>query len=180
MSTPEEVFQKALSDYQSEPEDSISQYNLACCYHWGDGTSPDYVQAVKLYQKASNAGVPEATANLGLLYLYGQGVPADPLKAAALLKSAAERGNVAAMAALGGILASRRYLKAFGDNPQLGIEWLEKAAEHDDPVAIHNLGLAYVTGVGVRRNMVKGVSLLRKSASLGNELSIKTLEELNA
>jgi hypothetical protein len=55
----------------------------------GDGRSPKYEDARRLYEQAAQLGVSEGSFYLGRLYLEGWGVPRDPARAASLIETAA-------------------------------------------------------------------------------------------
>lgn len=61
-----------------------------------------------------------------------------------------------------------------------GLYWLNKAVEGNDPMGIHNLATLYLSGSYVERNIDKGLSLLKKSASMGLSRSLNDLGVLYA
>ena len=55
------------------------------------------------------------------------------------------------------------------------VKWLKLAADKDDPQALGNLGACYYNGLGVDKNTLKGIELMRKAAKLGNDDARKAL-----
>jgi hypothetical protein len=63
-----------------------SIYNLAICYHKGEGVSQNQREAIKLYKAAVNANHPEAIFNLAICYENGEGVEKNQIEAIRLYK----------------------------------------------------------------------------------------------
>lgn len=72
----------------AEGGDVEAQTNVGEIYERGLGVAPDYVAAVKWYQKAADKGYSRAIFNLGTMYEQGLGVPQDSLKALNLYREA--------------------------------------------------------------------------------------------
>ena len=60
------------------------------------------------------------------------------------------------------------------------LEWLEKAAENDNPTACYVIGYIYVNGDGVPKDEQKGIASLKKAKDLGSEKAADLLKELGA
>lgn len=89
-------FQKA-----ADQGDAAGQFNLACCYYWGVGTTRDDTHAVQWLRRSSQQGFAPAQAALGFA-LYTEIPPTEDLtEAMDLLKKAAASENVEAMKVLG-------------------------------------------------------------------------------
>lgn len=60
-----EEYEKALENYlkASDLGDFYAMYNIACMYYFGDGVAKNDTQALKWYEKASQAGDAEASSN---------------------------------------------------------------------------------------------------------------------
>src|SRR5438034_172769 len=72
--------------------DSIAQYNLGCCYQYGQGTAQDYNKALEWYSKSANNGCAEGQNNLGECYYYGRGTTKDYIRACIWYSKAANAG----------------------------------------------------------------------------------------
>ena len=106
-----------------------------------------------------------AKVSLARAYLEGRGVGKNPAEALRLLELAARAGNVVAQNNLGifwfeGLGGKSDEFKAFS--------WFESAAKKDYPPSILFLGMSYLQGTGVPPDAIRGVSLLKKAANLGN------------
>ncbi|KAG0721059.1 hypothetical protein GWK47_047203 [Chionoecetes opilio] len=80
--------------------DPNAAFNLALCYHTGQGVMQDFDKARRLYEASSAAGHGWATYNLAVIVHQGLGGPALPLKAYTLLLQAAQMGVTEAQEAL--------------------------------------------------------------------------------
>ena len=56
---------------------AIAQYNVGCCFLYGDGVDADACAAVKWFRRAAEAGDADAQFNLALCYRDGRGVEAN-------------------------------------------------------------------------------------------------------
>lgn len=57
-------------------------YDIGCRYYYGQGAvAQDYAKAMEWYEKAAEAGSPDAMYQIGYLYYHGQGVNQDDGKA---------------------------------------------------------------------------------------------------
>ncbi|NWG46613.1 MAG: SEL1-like repeat protein [Alphaproteobacteria bacterium] len=64
---------------------------------------------------------------------------------------------------------------------RLGIYWLERAADQQDPAALYNLGLTYAqdwTGMGPERNLELARQYLKEASQLGHPDASRKLNEL--
>ena len=64
------------------------------------------------------------------------------------------------------------------NNPDLGVLWLQDAAEQSYPDAMHWLGRCYIAGEGLRRDEALGLSWLGRAAAGGHVLSGELLQTL--
>ena len=82
-----------------------------------------------------------------------------------LMKKQAENGNVSAQVCLG----DEYYI---ANDIANSIKWYEIAANSDNALAIHQLGVYYMNGVGVIKSESKAIELVKKSAALGYPTSL--------
>jgi TPR repeat protein len=174
-----------------------AMHRLAQKYEKGQGASKNAERAFYWHHKAAQQGVPEAACAAGVMLLKGVGIAKDVPAAMQWLLKAAEAGDPLAQWSLSTVYAGggediQQDLKqAFvwceraadqgfvaalsnlgllyaltGNKPQALNCW-QKAAEHNDPEALYNLALAYVTGEGFAADHFKAFDLLIKAAHQG-------------
>jgi TPR repeat protein len=86
----------------------------------------EYPEAIKWFEKSSDAGYIAATNNLGLAYNSGIGVDRDLSKAMTYFKKAAQLGLPVAMYNTGYLYETS---KAFGKNKEEAIKWYQAALD---------------------------------------------------
>lgn len=77
--------------------DSLTEADMQCDKGVSYCQKQDFVNAIKCFESAAEAGSTTALGNLGLIYLKGCSVDVDEKKAFEYFKSAAEFGNTLAM-----------------------------------------------------------------------------------
>ena len=77
----------------AEAGNADAQYELGCCYNYGQGVLNNYGEAVKWYRKAADQGNAFAQYSLGLCYTNGKGVEQDQAEAAKWYRKAADQGD---------------------------------------------------------------------------------------
>lgn len=143
---------------------------VALCYRDGRGIEKDDGEMVKWLRKSVSHSCSATEFILGQCYETGRGVAKDEKIALEWYKKAASHGNIEACSLLG-----RKYLEwaiqgknIFLDELEEAIKWLETAANGGDTVAETQLGLCYLEGKGVKKNVDKAFQLFRKAADSGN------------
>lgn len=129
----------------------------------------DYAAAADQWRVYAAQGSAEALFNLGQLYRQGLGVDKDAEKAEVYYTRAAERGHAAAQSNLGTML----YFREPNPNRQAALEWWRKAAAGQDVRAQYMLGVAYINGDDVSRDVVNGYAWLTLAAAGGIEGAVK-------
>lgn len=127
-------------------------------------TEEGYTKAFKLLKKSAKQDNPIAMADLGILYKYGRGCKLNYNKARKWFKKAAKLGNSKASYSLGYL-----YLKGLGTISQdysKAVKWFEKS-EH--PMANYWLGVCYLNGYGVEKNLNKANELLGTNLTTTNQ-----------
>lgn len=123
----------------------------------------DPQRAVALFRRASELGSGEAALKLGMCYDSGDGVPADPVRAAEYYRIAAERQAPEAGGAWAQCLFTGKGVK---QNVPEAMRLLEQAADKNDGIALHLLGLIYTEGRnGIPPNRARGIRYLRRAAA---------------
>lgn len=136
---------------------------------------PNFTEAFKWFQAASQQGSAEATAWLGSMYLYGHGVPQDLNQAASLIQSSASSNNAVGLRFQGvmfetGQGAPRDFSKA--------VAAFSKAVSLKDPESCSHLGNMFLRGLGVKKSVGKAQGLFVKGSRLGDSWSQLSLGEM--
>ncbi|OAM86919.1 sel1 repeat family protein [Termitidicoccus mucosus] len=117
-------------------------------------------------KKAADAGDPEACFELGQMYLVGADqVEKNITRGLLHLETAAGRGHAGAAFRLGKIYADGELTP---QNPEASLKYYRLAAAGVSE-AQHNLGAAYATGRGVKRDYAEGLAWLILAARTNPE-----------
>lgn len=143
---------------------AFAMNNLGYFYEHGMGCDEDPEHAFLWYDKAAKEGLPPAYLNVYHCYAHGIGVPQNMEKAFDMLKKAAAEGISEAKVYLADF-----YWEQKKDAKQM-LYWYEKAIKEDHSAfAMFGLACNYSRGIGVKQNMRKAQTLLKKSADNGYE-----------
>lgn len=145
-------------------------------YHYGRGVEQSDAKAVNWFHLAAEKGNANAQNNIGIMFQNGQGVTQSNTEAIKWYRKAAEQGNVIAQQNLAYFSeAEHRMSKSDID----AVNRYRKAAEQGDAEAAYNLGMSYLSGRGVLKDVYEGRSWLGKSAMGGYYQASKMLAKLN-
>ncbi|CAG8810187.1 12506_t:CDS:1, partial [Dentiscutata erythropus] len=135
----------------------FAQYFVGRCYETGWNIRKNTKQAMKWYNKASEAGCANAKRRLGEYYYKLNKYK----KAFNYLKSAADKGNALAMNTLGIC-----YQKGYGTKVDKvkGFKSFEKAAEKGLPDSQFELGDCYEHGIGTKENLEMSLYWYKKAS----------------
>jgi TPR repeat protein len=148
-------FQKLL--IKAKNNDSDAQFNVAQIYLSGTGQRRNLKKAIYWLEQSANLSNIKALLRLGELYWCGSGkMPENTTKALTLFKKSAQLGSVKAQYMLGAILATDKKFY----NPIEAVIWYQMAADSGDVEALHNLGVMYCLGEGVKQDKKKGEELI--------------------
>ncbi len=125
--------------------DAEAQARVGRMFHRGEGVTRDLAEALRWYRRAAEAGNPDGAYGLGVLHA---GDPGD----AAVFQEKANRLSRDALAMLG-IESPQPSVTGTGPDPAGAARWFRRAAEQGHPLAQYRLGLAYLTGSGVPRDV---------------------------
>lgn len=142
----------------------------------------DFAAAAASLRPLAEQGDAHAQALWGRMLLNGQGVPRNESEGLRLLQASAEANDPAGQTGLAIALLEGR--DGMARNPGQALVLLSRAAERDQPEALHRLGSLHFFGVATTRNPAKGMEYLRRAADLGwpaacELLGIINLEGLN-
>jgi uncharacterized protein len=91
----------ANCEIHAKQGDANAQYNLGVMYHKGEGTTQDYREALKWYEKAAEQGHASAQLNISMFYFTGKGTNQDLNDALKWYKKAVAQGRAGAQYNLG-------------------------------------------------------------------------------
>lgn len=159
---------KALEWYLKAAEhgDADGMFLAGAAFAEGRGTKADVVEGVKWLQRAWDAGREDAGEKIGELREADPGLDAKLLAASPevqQLTAKGEAGNVEAQVALA------KKLQWGGDgifsDDVAALGWWRKAAEQGNAEAEAEMGMRYVTGMGVEADLEEAKTWLEKAAA---------------
>jgi len=131
-------------------------------------------KAVSFYTKAAERGLAKAQHNLALLYEHGKGVSADKKKAIFWYTKASEQGLSLSQFNLAQLYSSENV-----GNFKEAIKWYEECKDTEF-MGKFQLGLLVHMGIGIDKDEVRGLRLLREAADEGgHETKIKLADYLS-
>ena len=129
--------------------------SLGYAYEFGIGTSLSIKEAMKYYEMAAKQNNTLGMTNLADLYNQE-----DKLKKAKpLLVKAAEKEHGYAQ-----YLLAMNFFDLYSENNKEALFWLEKAANHDEPEALFQLGVYYSEG----NDLAKSIKYYQRAAELNH------------
>ncbi|MBQ9991089.1 MAG: sel1 repeat family protein [Lachnospiraceae bacterium] len=135
-------------------------YKLGRFYMDGDGVPQDPVQAAYCYERSAAEGEVGGVNLLGDAYYFGRGVPKDPAKAFALYRRAYEEMENS----YGVDHLARCYLEGWGTVPDYAKAYALAWEFKGEPVCQYILGRIYCEGLGMPKDIAKGVDFFRRAA----------------
>ncbi len=156
--------QEAEKRLEKNPKDTAAMTLLGELYSQGIGVVPDPKIAAEWYEKAARLGDAHAKATLGLLMIEGVGIPKNPAQGKALLEQAAGAGNALASYNLALLLLSSGAPVEAAHASML----IRRAADNEIPDAQHALGVLYLKGHGVDKNLAEAAKWFLKAAQNGS------------
>ena len=150
--------------------DPSAEFEVGARLAEGKGTSQNFKDAAKWYQRSASKGFGQAQYRLGTLYERGLGLKADPVRAEEWYKQAAEQGNVKAMHNLAVLSANQS-----GGSPDYATaaQWFEKAAEHGLSDSQFNLAVLHENGLGVEKDLTTAYKWLALAAKGGDKEAVR-------
>jgi uncharacterized protein len=178
--SPDQIKAAATKDYTAAVEPCLRaseidlnnprlQFLLARAYYFGP---KNYVEAMRHYKIAADAGFPPAEDALGVIFATGKGVVKDPQRAFDLLNKAALAGDPTGMGDLGVMYASGFFVKA---DPAQALAWYEKAIEAGNAFVLNNIGVAYFNGAGAERDYNVAAQYFQQAADMNFGYALKFL-----
>lgn len=113
---------------------------------------------------AATQGNPDSQNKLGNLYFSGLGVSKDLNIAEFWYQKALIQRNVKAAYNLGLLYSTLK-------KPAVAFKYFQKSADQNFPSGVFQVGYSYIEGVGVSKDIPKGLSLVRKAADDGEAMA---------
>ncbi|MFA5950272.1 MAG: tetratricopeptide repeat protein [Hyphomicrobium sp.] len=157
--------------------DPSAEFEVASRLAEGKGTSQNFKESVRWYQRAAAQGFTQAHYRLGTLFERGLGVKKDIARARIWYQRAAEKGSVKAMhnlavLAAGGENGSPDYTSA--------VKWFQDAAARGLSDSQFNLAVLYENGLGVNQDRAIAYKWYALAAKGGDKDSAQRRDELAA
>lgn len=169
---------KAVSLYEKAvaQDNDSAQIMLATCYREGKGVEKDIEKCINLLDIAAKNGSTDAMIELANLYESGEDIEENPEKAFYYVKMAADdKGDPFCMYHL-----SRYYHEGYGCevDSNLWFEYLNKAANADQPNALDILGDIYLFGneeLNIQIDEQKAIQWYQKAVDQGYTMAMVDL-----
>jgi len=126
-----------------------------------DTIKPNLTYSLIYWEQAAEAGNIPSMQNAAYLYETGLAGTKDHDKAYALYLKAAEKDYAPAQTKVG--LYAKNYETK--RDYAVALKWLTAAAQKQQPMAQHELGLMYLDGLGVNKDIPKMVQLFEKASA---------------
>jgi tetratricopeptide (TPR) repeat protein len=156
------------AEVAAEPGTPRLQYELGRSYY----QMKIYLEAIKHYRIAADAGYAQAMSDLGVAYVQGLGAIKDNQKAFELFSKAAELGNASAMQNVGSMYAGGYFVQK---DQGKALEWFEKSIEAGNAGALGAAGVVYFNGDGGPPDYKVAAQYFQQAADLGDGYSLKFL-----
>ena len=134
-----------------------------------EGVEPDLLNRIwRAIESASEKAVSDEMATFASLLLSGLTLYSDPQLAHRVLKRGVEQNHPRSLGALGGLLLNGEFEPIKKDEAK-GFEYLTRAVELGDLVAMASLARCYLDGTGVEKDEARGGQLMFDAAECGND-----------
>ncbi len=147
----------------SDQGSSFGQMYLANCYYYGKGVLKDFKQALKGMICAAEQDNILAQNNLGDYYFEAKGSDRDLAQVLHWYRSSAQQKNPQAQLNLSHFYFAETEHK----NETQGMVWLRQSADQEYAPALNHLGVRYLHGRGVAKDIKTAIKLLEKSGPKG-------------
>ncbi len=171
IATDKKDYKEAAEWYKKSSDlgNDIAMYNLGVFYMKGLGVVANHKKGIELYTKASKKGNTEAQFNLGQEYHLGTNIKQDYKKASYWLQKAWEQGHKEARFQMGNMENKQgHYTKA--------IEIWQELAKDNHGLSMVFLGLNYLKGQGVEKDIIVANEWFKKARSLDDNNANKILD----
>jgi TPR repeat protein len=136
-------------------------YELGKSYQRGRGVEQHKELAFDCFIESAFCGNVRAMYSAALCFLHGEGTTETLQRAVEEFRLAAAEGCAKSQNNLG-VLSEMNDLDAVGSEGH--VKWYKKSASQNRPEALHNLGMCYETGKGVKKHVAKAIRLYNRAA----------------
>jgi len=157
--------------------DAAAVYEIAARASEGAGFARDPALALRLFERAAQAGLPPAQERLAMLHDKGVGVQRDPKLAMMWYERAALGGNIRAMHNLATLLAAGVTGKP---DYAAALRWYSEAAESGLRDSQFNMGVLLARGVGTKQDLQRAFKWFSLAAAQGDADAAKKRDDLAA
>ncbi len=137
----------------------------------------DLEQAYELYLEAASCGHPKAFERLGDMYFFGMYVRQDHKKSMAYYDILAQKGNLSAMSEVVDLMAMTEDDSGVCD-PEKYMRYLNALSDSGNGIYKISLGLEYVRGLYVERDIEKAIELFETAVKLGKTFGYSCIADL--
>ena len=127
---------------------------------------------LKELEQAAARGNPRAETQLGEMLLRGDGIAKNEARGVALLEKAARAGQGPAAFRIGMLLAHGE--SGVANDPARALDYFRAAAAGGEAEAFYNIGAAYASARGVRRNYAEALGWLIVATKRGAQSNAET------
>lgn len=157
--------------------DAAALYEIGARLTEGRGIVEDPATAIRLFERAAQAGLPPAQERLAAMFEKGLGVGRDLKQAVFWYERAALGGHVRAMHNLATLLVAGTHAKP---DYVTALRWYNEAAEAGFRDSQFNTGLLLTRGIGSKPNLTKAFQWFSLAASQGDAEAARKRDELAA
>jgi TPR repeat protein len=154
-----------------------AQYSLGAFYEQGTIGAKDNKKAIYWYEKAAAQGLEDARFHLGNLYYLGEIVEQNHEKAFVIFEELAKKGNAHAQLMLGMYYDFQET--SHGLSPEDAYYWYWQSSKQGYAAAKFNLGMMYLKGSFVKKDIDEAFRLVVQSANDGFPYANKYLGDVN-
>lgn len=156
--------------------DELFQRGETAFYGEGGRGGANYLEALRLYMAAADAGHVQAMFRIARLHEEGRHLDRNPTLAVQWYKRAADLGNTQAMVRLALMHALGQGVEK---SPAEAIRWLRQAANQNDGVAMLNLAKMHDEGVGVEKDPRAAAAYLLDGLKAGAWVALEQAKGLS-
>jgi len=165
---------------------------LCALYEGGLLVDPDE-ECFKYLKLCADCGNLFATRNIGYMFLKGLGVKEDLKRCFQYFKIAANRGDIESQSSLG-LALSAPFISDISDakaldsstlssqqkyNLKQAVKYLHLAANKNDTTAQARLGLLYLHGIGVEKDLTQAKNFFQLASVGGDQDATKNLQNIS-
>ena len=166
--------------------DQDAQYSLARLYFTGYGIQKDYNKSFALTKELADKKNPKGIHLLAIHFMLGCGTEQNTAMAIKLFEEASKLGNLNSTIGLANMYLNgyknlpKDYKKAYilySEIEKIPLQEIERKGGMKEDVGdvYSNLGVMYLEGLYVDRDVVKAIDLLERSFALGSDIAANNL-----